>query len=73
MLTYFPGQLGYSVGSLLLLHWTHHIVLHLCDLQQQKEKKTQNGCTTQQYPELIYNTVSDVETDAQDLCTLVAI
>lgn len=32
--TYFPCQLGYSIGPLLLLHWTHHIILHLCDLQQ---------------------------------------
>lgn len=36
--TYFPGQLGDSVGPLILLHWTH-IVLHLCDLQHQETEQ----------------------------------
>lgn len=36
MFSYFLGQLGDSVGCLILLHGTH-IVLHLCDLKQQKK------------------------------------
>lgn len=38
MFTYFSGQLGYGVGSLVLLHWTHHVILHLCDLKSEGTK-----------------------------------
>ena len=38
MFTYFSGQLGHSVGSLVLLHWTHHVILHLCDLKSEGTK-----------------------------------